>query len=74
MKNLKERISDISQYLQRLMDPTVLQHVEDAVERKDRNLLVELCRRVRIPEIYIGTLVSVLLTVGPRQKWPFPDY
>ena len=74
MKNLKERISDVSQYLQKLMDPTVLLDVENAVERKDNNLLAELCRKSKIPEIYIGVIVSVLLSVGPRQKWPYPDY
>lgn len=73
MKNLKERMADVSQYLQELMDPSVFAEVQNAVEKKDRNLLVEVCSKVNIPEIYIGVIVSVLLSIGPRQiKWPAP--
>ena len=71
MKTLKERIVNVSSYLQSLMAPNVFPKVQDAVERKDRNLLMKVCRKVNIPEIYLGTVVSVLLTIGPKQKWPF---
>lgn len=70
MKTLKERIADLSFYLQSLMAPNILPEVQDAVERKDRNLLVKVCRKAKIPEIYLGNVVSVLLSVGPEQKWP----
>ena len=72
MKDLKERIADVSSYLQSLMAPKVFPKVQDAVERKDKNLLMKVCRKAKIPEIYLGTVVSVLLTIGPQQKWPFP--
>jgi len=71
MKTLKERIADVSLYLQSLMAPSVFPEVQDAVERKDKNLLIKACRKVKIPEIYLGVIVPVLLTIGPEQKWPY---
>ena len=70
MKTLKERIADVSLYLQSLMAPSVFPKVQDAVERKDKNLLMKACRKAKIPEIYLVVVVSVLLTIGPEQKWP----
>jgi hypothetical protein len=70
MKTLKERIADVSLYLQSLSAPKVFPKVQDAVERKDKNLLMKVCRNAEVPEIYLGTVVSVLLSVSPRQKWP----
>lgn len=70
MKTLKERIADLSFCLQSLMAPNILPEVQDAIERKDRNLLVKVCKKAKIPEIYLGNVVSVLLSVGPEQKWP----
>ena len=72
MKTLKVRIADVSSYLQSLMAPSVFPKVQDAVERKDRNLLMKVCRKAKIPEIYLTIIVSVLLAVGPKQKWPYP--
>jgi len=75
MKNLKERLAEFSQYLQYLMEPAVFPEVQNAVEKKDKNLIVELCRKIKIPEIYIGVIVSVLLSVSPEQwKWPIPEW
>jgi hypothetical protein len=73
MKNLMGRITDVSFYLQSLMVPNVFPKVQDAVERKDRNLLTKVCRAAKIPEIYLSIVVSVLLSVGPELKWP-PAY
>jgi len=70
MKTLKERIADVSLYLQSLMAPNVFPKVQDAVERKDKNLLMKVCRKAKIPEIYLAIVVSVLLTTGPELKWP----
>ena len=70
MKTLKERIANVSFYLQSLTAPDVFPKVQDAVERKDKNLLMKMCRKAKIPEIYLSILVPVLLSVGPRQKWP----
>ena len=68
---LKERIADVSLYLQSLMAPSVFPKVQDAVERKDRNLLMKVCRKAKIPEIYLVVVVSVLLTIDPKIKWPW---
>ena len=73
MKNFKERMADVSQYLQQLMDPSVFTEVQNAVEKKDKKSLMEVCSKVKIPEIYTGVIVSVLLSIGPQQiKWPAP--
>jgi len=73
MKTLKERIADVALYLESLMAPNIFPGVQDAVERKDKNLLMKACRKAKIPEIYLGIIVPVLLTIGPEQKWP-PGY
>jgi len=70
MKTFKERIADVSFYLQSLMTPDVFPKVQDAVERKDKNLLMKVCRKAKIPEIYLSILVPVLLNIGPEQKYP----
>jgi len=75
MKNLKETIAEFSQSLQCLMEPAVFPEVQNAVERKDKNLLLEVCRKMKIPEVYMSLIVSVLLSVSPQQtKWPFPEW
>lgn len=70
MKNLKERIADVSLHLQSLTEPTIFPIVRDAVEKQDKTSLIEACRKAKIPAAYHSTLVSVLLSVGPDQKWP----
>ena len=70
MKTLKERVADVSMYLQSLTAPRVFPKVQDAVERKDKDLLVKVCRNAEVPEVYLGTVVSLLLSVSPKQKWP----
>jgi len=30
------------------------------------------CKKAKIPKVYLGSVISVLLSVGPEQKWP-PD-
>ena len=70
MKTLNERIADVSYHLQSLTAPEFSDSVQEAVERKDRNLLVKLCKKAKIPAVYSGTVVSVLLSVSPQQKWP----
>ena len=71
METLKGRIANVSLYLQSLMAPDVFPKVQDAVAKKDKNLLIKVGRQAKIPEIYLGIVVSVLLTVGPQQKWPW---
>jgi corrinoid protein of di/trimethylamine methyltransferase len=44
---------------------------EEAVEKKDKNLLLKVCKKAKIPEMYLGTVMSVLMSVSPDQKYPF---
>jgi hypothetical protein len=73
MKALNERISDVSFHLQSLAAPEFTSKVQDAVERKDRNSLIKVCKKAKIPGSYIDIVVSVLLSVSPEQKWPSPS-
>lgn len=70
MKDLEEKIAEVSSHLQDLTEPEIFQEVQNAVEARDKNALVRLCKKARIPQIYTGVIVSILLAVGPRQKWP----
>ena len=70
MKPINEKIADVSYHLQSLTAPKISSQVQDAVQRKDRNSLIQLCKKAKIPAAYLGTVVSVLLSVGPEQKWP----
>lgn len=72
MKTLNERISDVSFHLQSLAAPEFSSKVQDAVERKDKNSLIKICKNAKIPGSYINIVVSVLLSVRPEQKWPSP--
>jgi len=73
MKTYNERIAEVAFHLQSLTDPKLSSAVQDAVEKKDKNSLIRLCEKAKIPSVYIGTVMSVLLSVSPRQKWP-PGY
>jgi hypothetical protein len=70
MKALNERIVDVSYHLQSLAAPEFSTQIQNAVQRKDKNLLIKLCKKAKIPAVYIGTIVSVVLSVSPDQKWP----
>jgi hypothetical protein len=70
MKTVNERISDVSFHLQSLAASEFFPKVQDAVERKDRNSLIKICKKAKIPANYLGIVVSVLLAVSPEQKWP----
>ena len=70
MKTLNERIADVSLHLQSLTAPDFFSQVQHAVETKDKNSLIKVCKKAKIPPVYLGTIVSVLLSVGPEQKWP----
>jgi len=74
MKNLKNRIAEVSQYLQRLTAPDVFPEVQNAVEKKDKNQLVRVFKKIEIPLIYVPIMVSLLLSVSPQQKWPLPEW
>jgi hypothetical protein len=70
MKTLEGNIANVSSYLQSLTTPNVYPKIQNAVEKKDRKLLIKVCRNAKIPERYLPIVVSVLLAVAPQQKWP----
>jgi hypothetical protein len=70
MKTLKDRIADVSMCLQSLTVPKIFPKVQDAVERKDKDSLIKVCREAEVPETYLGTVIAILLSVSPQQKWP----
>jgi hypothetical protein len=70
VKNLQERIADVSSYLQSLMTPNVFPKVQEAVEKKDEKMLIKVCRTAKIPDIYLRSIVPIILSIGPEQKWP----
>jgi len=74
MKDLKERITEMSLYLQRLLEPSIYPSVQKAVQTRDKDKLMEICRKVKIPTIYISTVMFLLFSVSPEQaKWPLPE-
>jgi hypothetical protein len=70
MKTLSERISDLASHLQSLATPELSPKIQKAVERNDKKALVRICKSANIPDSYSSTIVSVLLSVTPDQKWP----
>jgi hypothetical protein len=71
MKSLNERIIDVSGHLQSLAAPEFSSELQQAVERNDKTSLIKVCKKAKIPQLYIGTIVSMILSVQP-QKWPAP--
>jgi hypothetical protein len=70
MRTLNERISDLALHLQSLTNPELSPKIQKAVERNDRRALFRICKSANIPDVYSSTIVSVLLSVTPDQKWP----
>jgi hypothetical protein len=69
MKNINERMLDVSRHLQSLATPEYSLEIKDAVERNDRASLIKVCKKAKVPSSYVGTVVSAILSVQP-QKWP----
>ncbi len=64
-------MADISMYLQRLMEPAIYPEVKEAVEKEDKDLLINACKKAKIPVVYFSIIVPLLLSVVPQQlKWP----
>jgi hypothetical protein len=72
MKTLNERISDLAFHLQSLTAPRFSSKIQDAIERRDKDSLIKVCKKANIPGSYLDVVVSVLLAVSPQQKWPEP--
>lgn len=70
MKDLKEKISEVSSYLQRLVERDVFPEVVEAVAKSDKDSLVRACKKAEVPEVYTGSIVSVLFTLSRQVKYP----
>lgn len=70
MKKLQERIADVSSYLQSLLSPNVFPKVQEAVEKRDKAILIEACKNAEIPDSYVSSIVPIVFSVGPEAKWP----
>lgn len=69
MISLNKKISNISTHLQTLTKPEFSAQVEKAVQENDKKSLVAICKQAKIPGMYIGSMVSIILSVSPM-KWP----
>ena len=68
MLNIK--ISNMSSHLQTLSAPKYYPQIQEAVEKNDKNLLIKVCRKAKIPQIDINPIVSLLLSINNAVKWP----
>jgi len=69
LASFDKKISEISVSLQRLNEPEFSEEVKKAVEKNDKKNLISICKKAKIPGQYIGTIVSVIMSVSP-EKWP----
>jgi LysM repeat protein len=69
MKNINERMSELSKHLQTLSTPEFSSEIQVAAESKNKDALIKVCDKAKIPEAYVGTIVSAVLSVSP-QKYP----
>jgi hypothetical protein len=71
MEGLNMRIGNICGCLQSLAQPEYCSLVEKAVEKKDSEALISICKKAKIPTKYFATIVATLLsTASPQQKYP----
>ena len=70
MKDLKEKVCDVSSYLQRLTESDVFTEVTEAVRKSDKDLLVELCKKATVPDVYTASIVSLILALPLQPKYP----
>ncbi len=73
MIKLNRKISDLSAHLQTLISPKYYKQVQEATEKKDDAMLIAVCKTAKIPSAYIGSVVSVVMSVSP-QKWRGEGY
>ena len=70
MQILNKKISNMSSHLQSLATNEFYPEVQEAVEKKDKNLLIKICQKAKIPQIDINPIVSLLLSISNLVKWP----
>ena len=60
----------MSSHLQTLATSKYYPQIQEAVEKNDKNLLIKVCRKAKIPQIDINPIVSLLLSINNAVKWP----
>lgn len=70
MNLLNIKIARVSSHLQSLNTPEFYPQVQEAVEKEDKNLLIKVCRKAKIPQIDINAIVSLLFSISNAVKWP----
>ena len=72
MKKINEALSDFSGHLQTLNRPEFACKVEKAIESKNKESLIRICRQAKIPSKYYSDVLATLLSkssASPQQKW-----
>jgi hypothetical protein len=67
---VKKQITELSANLQLLKSPKFSKKVEEAVEKNDKNTLLKICKNAKIPSKHHASILSVLMSVSPQQKYP----
>jgi hypothetical protein len=69
MVNVNQKIANISKHLQTLTTAEYSPQVQEAVDKQDKNALATVCKKAKIPSLYVPSIVSVIMSVSPN-KWP----
>ncbi|MCW4024916.1 MAG: hypothetical protein NWF01_07780 [Candidatus Bathyarchaeota archaeon] len=72
MKNTKktiERLSEISQSLKHIAEIENNDALEAAITKNDKEALLEVCKKSKVPRAYRTVIVNLLLSVDPK-KYP----
>ena len=70
MNMLNIKIANMSSHLQSLTTSEFYPQVQEDVEKRDKNLIIKVCRKAKIPRIDITAIVSLLLSISNAVKWP----
>ena len=60
----------MSSHLQTLATSKYYHQIQDAVEKNDKNLIIKVCRKAKIPKVDINPIVALLLSINNAVKWP----
>jgi hypothetical protein len=71
MKKTVERLSEISEALKNISENENNDALEAAVAGNDKEALLEVCRKSKVPKAYRSSIVNLLLSVDPKK---FPLY
>ena len=74
MSNLNKNIAELSGCLQSLTAPEFASKVEEAVEKKDKDSLIKICRNAKIPLKYVSSVVTALFNMSSPQQVKYPYY